>query len=498
MLKIVKADKDTYITNKIVRNKRKVDSNVGGAGTLDLFKVYGTLFDGSTQTSELSRVLIHFDLTDIKGLYQQGKIDIAHDSFSCKISLKDVYGGQPTPSNFTVSVFPLSASFDEGIGKDISYYSDSDICNWLTSSLNSQWHVSGCGAACSAQGTPGDFITSSFSLPSTEVTQTFSNDEDLYIDVTTIVSATLSGELPDRGFRISLSNSLENDTNTYFVKRFASRQAYDESKRPKLLVGFDDSISDDSQNLTFDATCKINLYNYSKNELTNIVSGSSLTQITGSNCLKLKLLTTISGGYYQLQFSGSQFSLGTNPVTGIYQASVILPSTDSIIKTKLMQSGSVEFIPVWSSLDGTVTYVSGSVLTANPQSRGTSKSLKNYVITCSNLFATYGSDEEVYTKVNIFDQTSPLIKVVKVPIELSGIVLNEVFYQIRDIVTNEAVVPFDDVKNSTKLSSDSTGMFFKFNTANLLVGHAYAIDIMIVDSGVKNKYTNVSPAFRIE
>mgnify|MGYP006292507477 CR=1 FL=1 len=47
MLKIVKADKDTYITDKVVMGKRQTDGNVGLAGTLDLFKLYGTSFSGS-------------------------------------------------------------------------------------------------------------------------------------------------------------------------------------------------------------------------------------------------------------------------------------------------------------------------------------------------------------------------------------------------------------------------------------------------------------------
>ena len=40
MYRILQADKDTYITDKIISNTlRATDSNVGQAGTIDLFKI---------------------------------------------------------------------------------------------------------------------------------------------------------------------------------------------------------------------------------------------------------------------------------------------------------------------------------------------------------------------------------------------------------------------------------------------------------------------------
>jgi len=339
MLKILRADKDTYITNKVVKNIRKLNSNVGAAGTLDLFKLYGASMSGSSPNTELSRAVVHFDLEPLRALVSQGFIDVNHPSFWCKLKLEDVYGGQPTPVDFTLSVFPLSASFDEGIGKDVSYYTDYDVANWLTSSSGATWFVSGCGLACAAEASQGDYITSSLSIANTEVTQKFlKGDEDLIVDVTKIVSATLTGELPESGFRISFEKSLEDNTKTYFVKRFASVNSYDTSKRPKLIVGFDDSISDDTLNLTFNKECKLTLYNYDGNTLTNILSGSSLSQVSGSNCIKLKLMTEVSGGFYEKIFSGSQFSYGSVPASGIYQASVTLLSSDPVFSTKLSQS----------------------------------------------------------------------------------------------------------------------------------------------------------------
>jgi len=111
---------DTYITNKVILEKRKYTANVGQAGTLDVFKLHNESRSGSAPTTvqELSRLLIKFDLSALHAL-TSSFLDISHSSFKCYISLKDIYGGQPVPSNFTLEAMPLSQSFAEGNGRDI-------------------------------------------------------------------------------------------------------------------------------------------------------------------------------------------------------------------------------------------------------------------------------------------------------------------------------------------------------------------------------------------
>jgi hypothetical protein len=501
MYKILDADKDTYITNKVIRGSYMYDSNVGSAGTLDLFKLYGASSTGGVPNTELTRVLIHFDLTTLKSLVSQGKISPDDPSFWCKIHLKDVYGGQPCPSNFTISIFPLSSSFEEGLGKDVSFYSDKDVSNWLTSSSGNPWYVTGSGLGCFSTGS-GDFITSSMSLASTETTQYFKTGyEDLTIDVTPLVSATLSGELPDSGFRISFENTLEVDSQTYFVKRFASRTAYDESKRPKMIVGFDDSITDDSENLTFDTPCKITLYNAAGGSLSNILSGSSLTPLVGVNCLSLKLTMDTPSGSYDMVFPASQFSYGTsntNFVTGTYQSVVTIPSSDALVAAALKTSSSINFTPTWVTNDELVAFVTGSVLTARQPSRKSSRSLNNFVVSVMGVRESYIKGSTGLVRINIQDYTTPYIKVVRLPVELPGVVLKNVYYQIRDAVTSEVVVPFDEVTNSTRVSSDSNGMFFELDTSSLGAGKTYSIDVMVSHDSNKTRFLNVSPVFRVD
>ncbi len=113
MYRILPADKDAYITNKIIHSSRpslsrSTDANVGQAGTIDLFKLYNeTPVPVGTSGIEISRALLHFDLDRIRSL-TGSLINISDSSFKCYVSLKDVYGGQTVPSNFSLSLYPLA------------------------------------------------------------------------------------------------------------------------------------------------------------------------------------------------------------------------------------------------------------------------------------------------------------------------------------------------------------------------------------------------------
>lgn len=499
MFRVLKADKDTYITNKYVDGISVKSGNVGTAGTMDLFKLYGITVTNNEAQTELSRALIHFDLNPLRDLVAREKIDITHPSFKCQLSLKDVYGGQTTPNNFTIDLFPLSASFDEGQGKDTAYYVDQDVANFFSASRSSKWLGEGCSLACFSTGS-GDYITSSITIGDTRVSQAFvTGEEDLLVDVTRIVSATIKGDLPDAGYRISFNDSIESNTYTYFVKRFASRQAYDETKHPRIFVKFDDSITDETSNLHVDSPINTSLflYNYAQSQLTNLVSSS--VPVTGTDCILLELKTEASGvGSYSLFFTGSQHHVGIFASQGIYSASVSLPLTNPYIKASYQQTGSISFTPVWSSLDRTVAYVTGSKIVAHAPDRINHRlNPRRYTIGVLGISNDYAESEEVTLRVNIFDENNPIVKATRLPYELPGLVLKNSYYAVRNSVTNEYAIPFDATDNSTRLSSDARGMYFSFNTSALTPQRSYTVDIITIVDGQQQKYLNASPVFRV-
>jgi len=52
--------------------------------------------------------------------------------------------------------------------------------------------------------------------------------------------------------------------------------------------------------------------------------------------------------------------------------------------------------------------------------------------------------------------------------------------------------------NSTKVSSDASGMFFILYTSPLLVGRVYIVDIMLSLNGSKLFFPSASTSFRID
>ena len=490
MYKILRADRDTYITDRVINGSRVVSSSVGFAGSLDLFKLYGATMSGSVPNIELSRILIHFDLSTLSSSVSSGVIDTSSNSFFCKLQLKDVYGGQPTPDNFTVTVNPLSATFREGRGKDVVWYADRDIANFLTSSPGTLWYMSGCGLPGDPT-TPCDFITGAYAT-----TQTFvSGEEDLNVDVTTAVKAMLTGEIPDRGFRIALTDVEESDDYTYFVKRFASRHAYNEDKRPRLVYGYDDSVRDDADFLTFDTINTLFMYNYYHGAPSNVVSAS--TVITGSECMTLRFETPVSGGLYSISFSASQH----RSVTGMYSASFTLPLTASSVIQSLTHSGSVTFTPIWQSNSGSYAYVTGSATKFWKGQRSTAQlSATRYIVSVLGLSALHRTDESRVVRVNVFDHTSPQIMVVKIPVNSpQGLraSVSDAFYSVRDVQTNEIIIPFDRTFGSTRLSNDTQGLYFTLDMSSLTPERSYVIDVMILAGGNEQRYLNASSVFKV-
>lgn len=501
MFKVLRPSKDAYITDRVIDGVRQTRANVGAGGSLDLFKVYGFTYttSGSTKlpNTELSRLLVKFDLAPLRTLVAEGKVDVRNPSFNCQLYLHDVYGGQPTPDNFTVEAYPLSASFDEGLGRDVVLYSDSDTCNWLTGSIaRGAWFVTGCGLGGNDM-VPSDYLTASKGVV-LKATQSFvTGEEDLSLDVTAAISATLAGMVPDEGFRISFAAAHETDTQTYFVKRFASRTAWNEDLRPKLIVRYDDSIQDDTNNMYLDATGYMFLRNYVRNARANLISGS--TAVTGNNCLILQLVTPVSGGTYSLYFTGSQHYSGLNPQVGIYSASVNISSTDTTLRPQWQHSGSVTFTPIWRSFDGTVAYLTGSTFKVYPPQRGAaSLDPKRYEVHVTGVRDKLKTDEQTTLRVDIFDRSAPvLMTATKLPVDTPGAVVRDVHYQVRDVVSKRVAVPFDTTYNSTRVSNDSTGMYFKLDAGNLTVGRTYVIDVLIVTGDNEEYHEAVSPAFRV-
>ncbi len=498
------ASSDTYITNKILKNSFRVnDANVGQSSTLDLFKLYAESISGSDTTpTELSRILIKFDYDRLRTL-TGSKLDIGHSSFKCVLKLHDVYGGQTTPSNFKVIVFPLSRSFDEGSGRDVVTFADLDSANFITSSISGDtaigWNMTGANRQ-GFLGSPNLDVISSGTLSGSASTQsinlwkeqTFSTgEEDLLIDVTTIVSATLKNLIPDYGFRISYSGSHETDAKTRFVKRFASRHTQTRSKRPKIVVTYDDSVSDHTNMMEFDLTGSVFLNNFHRGSPSHILSGAEASTVKGDDCLVLRL----TSGSFTTSITGSQHKIGSAYITGVYSASFAISQYSSLLRQEIINAGSASFKAYWGSIDHRVGYHTSSLVINAPTRTAFNQVTNRLYVNVTNAKHRYKRGQSVVFRVYVED-TSRVLKAQKLPIAQKGEVFPKMFYRVRDPNTDDIVIPFH--QNGTKLSSDSEGMYFNFDMSNLYEGRMYIFDFLIEDLGTDRLFRGASAKFRVD
>lgn len=70
------------------------------------------------------------------------------------------------------------------------------------------------------------------------------------------------------------------------------------------------------------------------------------------------------------------------------------------------------------------------------------------------------------------------------------------YYQIKDIVTGEVILPFND--NYTKVSCDSNGNYFKLDLSNFEYNRDYFIEIKTVRDGVVEYFADRDLTFTIE
>ena len=493
------ASKDTYITNKIIDSKLVADdANVGRAGTLDLFRLYGeTLLRGSGSQDEVSRLLIKFDFSEIKSL-TSSIIDLNSSNFSARLKLFDVRSGHAVPSDFNVVVFPLSRSFDEGVGRDISSFGDIDAANFITSSYESGspnlWHVSG----ANKQGLLGSSdidIISSGNLGSGVVnlfkTQNFKmGTEDLDLDITTIVSSTIAGIIPDHGLRISFSGTEETDTKSRFVKRFGSRHVVNPYIRPRIEVSFDDSIQDHHGSFLFDTSGSIFLQNYVRSSKENIVSGSGLTSVTGNSCMKVKL----KKGKFSFVASASQHTQGTggNLVKGLYSASFAIPSNTSdqyesnkTLASLIAKEKEVTFEEFWYSNDETVGFYTGSITVKSPTRQVDNLSNIDIEIHSLNVNQEYNKEDTERVRLFGIDHAQNSNKKSKTRFKRTSDIFDKVYYRVKDRDSGKVLIDFGEDDNTTRVSTDKQGMFFDFKFSPLPSGRTYMFEFLVVYRGVR-------------
>ena len=114
------ANADNTITNAFEADltTRGTGSNMGASDILEVFSIYGQTSGAVGYSTEESKVLINFPISTIIS-DRASKYIPASGSVNFVVKLYNAIHSSTTPTEFTMTVAPISASWTEGFGLDM-------------------------------------------------------------------------------------------------------------------------------------------------------------------------------------------------------------------------------------------------------------------------------------------------------------------------------------------------------------------------------------------
>jgi len=342
------ASADNTVVNAYEPNLRTrgTGANMGEADILETFSIYGRV---TTSSQELSRILIKFPVTDISTDRTNGDIP-ASGNVSFYLRMHNAEHSKTVPRDYTLSVFTVSQSWQEGVGLDLEGYKDLTVgnegSNWMSASNTTYWTDANdtllaggsyiTGAEPNGVGPNADVDTEIYIFKQTLTTGL----EDIELDVTPVIEQWIASTYSNYGFGVHLSASyeayisgtaddtvsrkpgqlaLDNDddtqsviynpsgsTTSYFTKRFFARGTEYFFKRPVIEARWDSATKDDRGNFYYSsslATAANNLntiyfYNYVRGQLADIPNLGTDKRVYVS------IYSGSTGGFYSDQGGG--------------------------------------------------------------------------------------------------------------------------------------------------------------------------------------------------
>jgi hypothetical protein len=190
--------------------------NAGLDAILDLSKNAPNLY----ASSSTSRVLIKFDNDDISDAISKSGINY---TASLKLYNAHVDG---IPTNFNININPLYQSWDMGTGRFNNIPESDNGASWQYRSANqtNTWTVTSLPAGVSSSFYAGNSGGAAwYNAYSASQTFNYFSTKDINVDVTSIVSAWTASVIPNNGFIIRNTGSIEFDYNYQYTFNFFSR-----------------------------------------------------------------------------------------------------------------------------------------------------------------------------------------------------------------------------------------------------------------------------------
>ena len=204
------ADADTTITNafdeSLMTNNRGTGSNMGQSDVVEIFSIYGQASSSVGFSAELSRTLIKFPIGQITADRNASAIPSANN-VKFFLRMFNARHAFTLPSNYTLTIVPVSKEWQEGHGFDMEQYKDKTKegvgANWVNAMSSSSGGLSrwsNFGGDFHPPGAPGNPAVS-VGFPE--------GDEALEADVTAIVEQWLAGTKSNYGLGVYLTGTHE-------------------------------------------------------------------------------------------------------------------------------------------------------------------------------------------------------------------------------------------------------------------------------------------------
>jgi len=432
--------KDAWITNKSIDGtvaNLATGSNHGTSPALNVFAAKDEIQSGS---AELGRSLIQFDMTELSGKIFLDKV-IPSSSVSYVMKMFDMKHGDTVPTSYDLFAFPLSRSWDEGTGIDDDDFEDGGYANWMSASSIASWVVTG-----------SDFLSSGYGSASQHFD---AGQEDLEMNVTSMVNAWLTGGLSSNGVVLKLGTTEESNGVDYYVKRLHGRESKIVDKIPYIEARWSDVLKDNRGNFGFNVENKLVMYNFIRGELT-IVQEPVTVRIQDH-------LIGVSASFSQT-FQAFQIA------SGVLTSSIFISNTASF---------SASFYDIWFS--GSRVYLTGAfkplALTASAADQ-----YDEFTLAVTNLKRVYDVGEEARLKVNVRkrDYKTHRGTVATASLNTEREYIEKMYYSVVNDETGEVVVPFGTgTVPYTQLSYDGNGNYFNIWMRNFVPGFKYRLKFLI-------------------
>lgn len=451
------------LDNKLVLKQEKS----GDSGDTNITLPNNMVHIGDSSKKEFSRIdysfgLLKFNLKGFKDkwitLNQQNNLQGAFSSLKAEVILRDITSGISKPKDYDLEIYKLEKDFDEGIGKDTIYFSDTGFANFVKLNNNESWEI---------QEIVSNSDAVNINVPAVSVKK---GDEDIIFDISDYIIEELEKiEVEDKGLLIKFSDLYLYNNRSYFAKRFGSRHLLNKKLSPELRIKIDDSSYHIPVN-SFNKQRFLNnqeifyLFNRANGNFLDLTSpdeNATLNFKITSKDSTIEIASVEASQQDIVNFKGEILS-------GVKNASINIDRY-SENALGLVSNGKLEANYVWywtwqeneEVLTRSILEKRVDFIVSETQNSFDFENLISTVKIDENFIA---GDNSVSSMKVYFTDTKKEYDAVKVPFQLPSENLGDVYYSVIDKNTNNVLIDYDMDFNSTKMFFDGEKYIFDFFT----------------------------------